>query len=90
MALETHKCPIAGCSAACPRHHAMCLAHWRMVPKLLQVAIYGAAKRLKRRMTLEVVKDYRSALDAAIAAVSEKLEAKDTRKNTNQGNLLQE
>lgn len=88
--LETHKCPIAGCSSACPRHHAMCLPHWRMVPAQLQRVVYGAWRRLQKWETQYTVKDHRDAIEAAVSTVNMKLQAKDAKKPKNQGNLLQE
>jgi len=91
MAIETHKCPIKSCSAACPRHHAMCVSHWRMVPKHLQALVYAAYRRLtSRRVTQAAVNDHRKAVDDAIAAVHEKLEKKDARRQKDQRNLLDE
>jgi hypothetical protein len=68
----------------------MCVAHWRMVPKLLQRVVYGAWKRFQKRGTAEAAKDHRAALDDAIAAVTAKIEAKDVRRQKDQGNLLEE
>ncbi len=59
-----------------------------MVPKALQAALYGAWRRLQKRKTQYTVKDHSDALDAAISTVNMKLQAKDARRQKNQGHLL--
>lgn len=93
MPIETHKCPIPGCREACPRHHAMCIGHWRMVPKLLQAAVYVAwqdTPAAAKDHRAAAAKDHRAAVDDAITAVMGKLEIKDARRQRGQGHLLEE
>ena len=83
--LETHPCPISGCREACPKHHLMCVAHWRMVPKILQDEVYAAHRPLRRRgATLEQVKAHRSAARRAIDAVTSKLKLNEERARAKQ------
>lgn len=88
--LETHGCPVAHCARACPKLHLMCVEHWRMVPKLLQGPVHTAARAMRRRPSTANVREYRDAADAAIAAVTEKLEAKARRVAQQQEGLFQE
>ena len=79
MAIETHDCPVASCSRACPRHHLMCIEHWRMVPKALRTAVYAADRAVRRGHSLEALRALREESAAAIAAVDAKLEARAAR-----------
>lgn len=37
----THTCHAKGCDAAVPPRMLMCYPHWKMVPKMLQAAIWA-------------------------------------------------
>jgi hypothetical protein len=58
-----HPCRADECSEQVEAKHAMCLRHWRMVPKDLQRALYRAYR-------IGTDSAYTLALNAAIAAVA--------------------
>jgi hypothetical protein len=65
----THQCPIRICPRVLPDRLLMCGLHWRLVPKELQDAVYGAyaGGRGLGSMSLYL------AQDAAIRAVHTRL-----------------
>lgn len=41
----SHHCHAKGCVTACKPEYLMCPRHWRMVPRLLQVAVWQTYRR---------------------------------------------
>ncbi len=68
-------CPI--CDARIPAHKLMCWTHWGMVPANLQDQVLGLWKTTLRGRNASIRhlagEEYRTAKEAAIAAVREKL-----------------
>jgi hypothetical protein len=60
----THPCPIKRCTAPANDGQLMCWRHWRMVPKILNQAVWGTYRNLRTDPW-----SYRAARDAAIEAV---------------------
>jgi len=71
-----HTCPAKDCVARIPLKLVMCRAHWHMVPKSLQDAVWAAYharnRKIEKRGTLAKL---REAQLAAVRAVNEALEA---------------
>ena len=69
--MAEHTCHARGCGVPIPLRMAMCRRHWRMVPKLLQMAVwawYVPGQEVRKDPTPE----YLEALRAAIDVVAEK------------------
>jgi hypothetical protein len=65
-----HPCAAAPCKKQIEDRQAMCLRHWRMVPKIIQRRIWALYKPGQTAATAS--DDYMEALDAGIAAVRER------------------
>lgn len=66
-----HKCHAEECNVDVPPRMLMCLRHWRMVPRKLQVAVWAAyvpGQEIRKDPTAE----YLDAQRAAVRAVAEK------------------
>jgi hypothetical protein len=63
-------CPVEGCKNSVKAGHLMCLAHWRLVPQRLQRAVNRTWRAYQRGRTHELLEDYRTARDAAVAAAA--------------------
>ena len=72
----SHACAADGCELTVADDKLMCLAHWRMVPRPLQIDIWRAWRAVlsarDRARKLEAMKLHRAARDAAVAAVRER------------------
>lgn len=66
----SHPCPIDGCTKAAKDGQLMCWPHWRRVPRVLNHAVFDTYRNLRADPA-----SYRSARDAAIAAVNDKEKA---------------
>jgi hypothetical protein len=70
-----NRCPI--CTAKIAEHKAMCWSHWELVPKNLQDQVLGLWKTALRGANPSIkrlaMQEYRTAREAAIAAVREQL-----------------
>lgn len=64
-----HSCAAIGCDARVPRGMLMCLAHWHMVPKALQRAVWRTWRALLQRKGAESRQAYEVAVKAAVDAV---------------------
>jgi hypothetical protein len=71
------KCAITECEMVCRDGHLMCLAHWKLVPRDLQIRVmrayheYCHALRYRSGRTAAKRKEqYRTACKAAIAAAA--------------------
>lgn len=71
--INRHACAIPGCKAGAKIGQLMCWPHWRRVPKALNRAVFDTFAMIGRgTTTIDHVRAYRQAKDAAIAAVQEK------------------
>jgi len=72
----SHTCPAGGCETTVASDKLMCLAHWRMVPRALQIDIWRAWRAVlsarDRVRKVEAMKLHRAARDAAVAAIRER------------------
>lgn len=66
---DEHHCHARGCGVATKPEMLMCLKHWRMVPREIQRRVW-ATYRAGQCDDKDVSRDWLSAADAAIEAVS--------------------
>ena len=66
-----HHCHAKGCTTTVPPKMLMCLRHWKMVPKPLQMGVY-AHYRAGQEIDKMPSEAWHKAADAAIAAVAKK------------------
>lgn len=64
-----HHCHAVGCETHCKPEHLMCFAHWRMVPDIIQRAVYRYY-RPGQCDDMRPSENWHRAADAAIAAVA--------------------
>lgn len=63
-------CPVAGCKASIPEHHAMCPEHWGQVPEDAQKRLWKAAKAVTSTLSsVPAQGEWKSALEAAVAQI---------------------
>jgi hypothetical protein len=65
-----HLCHARGCGRAVPPRMLMCLAHWRLVPRPLQEAVwatYVPGQEVRKDPTGEYLAAARAAVDAVAA-----------------------
>lgn len=69
----THHCAARGCRLQVSAARLMCLAHWRLVPKLTQRAVWAHYRRGQERDGWAgTTSEYRAAVRAAVNAVAER------------------
>lgn len=69
-------CPVTGCGANIARDKNMCRKHWYMVPYILRLEVnsaWGQYKQAQGRDRRTAIQGLRSAQDAALKAVEDKL-----------------
>jgi hypothetical protein len=71
MKTSSQTCAAIGCGASCQRGMLMCKACWYSVPTLQRRAVNKTWSAYKADPTIEGIKAYRVARDAAIAAAAE-------------------
>lgn len=62
--MKTHPCKAKGCKRIVAHDRLMCIRHWRMVPRPVQLDVWSAYRRGP------LSRDHVAAMDAAIAAVA--------------------
>jgi hypothetical protein len=65
-----HPCERPGCGATVADGMLCCRPCWFRIPKPLRSAVWSTWGALRRNRTLETVRAYREARDAAIASVT--------------------
>jgi len=68
----THTCHAIGCETPVIPEYLMCLRHWRMVPRKIQLAVYRHYRPGQCYDWSLISKEWHEAADAAIKAVAEK------------------
>lgn len=84
-----HLCAAEGCTKSIAAHLLMCIHHWKMVPRALQRQIRRTFRAMLHSPAHDTssMKDYRTAVRDAVAAVREK-EIKRALKNQQHGDNL--
>ena len=67
----TSICAAVGCGASCQRGQLMCKACWYSVPTPRRRAVNATWRAYRAEPSLDAIKTYRVARDAAIAAARE-------------------
>jgi hypothetical protein len=65
-----HPCERPGCGATVDDGMLLCRAHWFQVPRPLRAAVWSTWGALRKEHTVESVRAYRDARDAAIASIT--------------------
>jgi hypothetical protein len=60
-----HPCPIRACAELVDDAKLLCRTHWRLVPALLQAAVYRTWFRMRRVTTAKDLDDARRAFEHA-------------------------
>lgn len=68
--MAAHLCHARGCEKSVPPRMLMCLPHWRMVPRALQLRVW-ATYRPGQERTKDPSPEYVDAAMAAVNAVAE-------------------
>lgn len=71
----THTCHARGCTVPVKPELLMCLAHWRRVPRVLQLKVWAEYRPGQCNLNPMPSAAWHRAADAAIAAVFEKEKA---------------
>ena len=70
--MSTHPCPVPGCTATLPFRILMCRAHWRQVPRALQLRVYATWN--DAHPTSDYLAVRQEAIDAVVAGSEQREE----------------